>query len=145
MVSKMKTIKIKVGECQLMVPPIAFIDPSGTEAKFNTIRLGGAWAGRLSIGQTVGLVRAKDSEVYGFARVIGVDVCDLDEVIGDHAHRNHTVLHLPREQARSAIAKTLPKIYGAYITPDAVFSVIYLERADGALAEDGEERALTVS
>jgi len=118
-----------VKECAEYTYPIVFQDEQGTEGKFNTIRLGEAWSKRLKAGDRVALVN-KTGETFGFATVIVLQNGDKNEILQNHAYKNHLYLNkkMSKEEAGKHLIKRLPSIYGNLIASNNdKATVIYLE------------------
>jgi len=125
-----QTIRLK--ECGGYSYPILFVDPTGTDGEFNTIRLGEAWAGRLSPGVEVTLID-KPGNVLGTAVVERVHTGDKEEVIREHAYQNHLYVEsgMGQEEAGADLLRRLPSIYGNLIMKSNTrATVIYLKNKD---------------
>lgn len=114
------------------VQVIGFIPPvEGVEDEFNTFRLGGALAKRLSVGQEVFIMNEKTKVVFGRAIVQRVEVGKLRELCDEHAHGNHRELNNEVEGAGERLFVYLQKIFGPHIAPPTKKAcVIYLKRIE---------------
>lgn len=114
------------------VQVIGFIPPAeGLEHEFNTFRLGGALAKRLSVDQEVFLMNEKTKVVFGRAVVQRVEVGKLQELCVEHARFNHSELNNPPEGADVRLLAYIQKIFGPHIAPPTKKAcVIYLKRIE---------------
>lgn len=125
--SKRGIINVNVTQCREYRFPMTFLDQKGTDGSFNTIRLGKAWAERLSPEMEVGLLNRK-GEVYGIAEVISAEVGDKQAMLNHHAKNNHLVLTEKSGQVEK-IDSVLKRTVGAMVYDQcAHLSVIYLKR-----------------
>ena len=58
--------------CKDFTPALKFKPPllGFDQAKFNTFRMGTAWAKRLEVGSLVAIINAKTDEVFGYANLM---------------------------------------------------------------------------
>lgn len=118
-----------ITHCAMHQPVISFQAPFiGFESDFNTIRPGMAWSSRLTKGNIVGLLNAKNDELFGKAQVVSVDVGNIHDMLAKHAANNHLMLSQEADQ-QSKLMTVLSKIYGPRIINDqSTVSVINLKR-----------------
>ena len=113
-------------QCIGFAPPV-----TGVENDFNTLRLGAAFASRLSVGQEVFLLNEKTKVVFGRATVMRVEIGKLKELCDEHGQFNHTELANPSEGSGLRLLTLLQRIYGPHIALPAKKScVIYLRRIE---------------
>ena len=125
--SKQGIVNVSVTQCRDYRFPMVFLNQTGTDGSFNTIRLGKAWAERLSPEMEVGLLNRK-GEVYGIAEVTRVEVGSKQAMLNHHAQNNHLVLTEKTGQIEK-IDTVLKRTVGATIYNQCVnLSVIYLKR-----------------
>lgn len=120
-------VKGPVRRCDQYMPPLAFRNKRGTQGRFNTFRLGTAWAHRLTPGREVALVDA-DSEVFGVAKVTAVYSGSIEDMASMFGQENHMLLDAESFKTEDMI-KVLRSSYGNLIfkAHDSA-TVIYLER-----------------
>jgi hypothetical protein len=96
---------------------ISFIPPvSGVDHEFNTFRIGGFYATRLNVGDTVLLMNEKEKLVFGSAVVEAVDVGQLGEMCLIHGEENHTqIAEGGGSQSAERLYRVMSKIYGPQI------------------------------
>lgn len=111
---------------------IDFAPPmTGLEGSFNTVRLGGTWAKRLSGGERVLLVDKPHSLVIGIAVVEQVVVGKLNEIAPMHAAHNHNQKSLGSEGATERLIAGMKKRYGPHKVLDhSRVTFIYLRVID---------------
>lgn len=120
-----------VMKCSRMVPAFGFVSDVGLDDVSNTIRIGTAWAYRLQIGQYVALHSPKEG-VFGYARVIHVATGNIDQMLKDHAHANHTMFDTPVEEAPQQLGRWLSQNYGPRIVNETTtLTAIYIVRDHG--------------
>lgn len=108
------------------IPPVV-----GVEGEFNTFRLGGTMAKRLSVGQEVFLMDNKKKVVFGKAEVVSVEEGKLGELCLNHAHNNHTELGNDPADAPAGLYRYIQKLFGPHIVnPTKKACVIYLKRIE---------------
>lgn len=114
--------------CTDYQPVLAFKSMAGTENRFNTFRLGGAWTKRLQPGQRIGLIDAKLNKT-GEALVTDVHCGDKLLMLEIHAARNHLMIAKPHQDPAIELARLLRNLYGTGFFAKAGFlTVIDLER-----------------
>lgn len=119
---------IKIVECKDYVWPIVFRDTTGTDAKFNTFRMGKAWSERLKIGDRVGLID-KENQLYGIAIVENVHLFAKEKALVEHGSKNHLMLEEDEANAPKVLAKVLRNSYGGLVYGNNdLISVIYFTR-----------------
>lgn len=122
-----------ISECAGYRPHLTFRDETGLDGLFNTVRLGKAWHDRVTPGALVTLWHSKEDREIGVARVVDRLIGRYCDIAPDHAHRNHTQLHLEREGAEQRLMKVLTGSYGTtFMKPERMVSVIYLQREDAS-------------
>lgn len=111
---------------------IEFAPPmSGFEGSFNTIRLGGAWAKRLSGGETVLLIDKPNCKVFGRAIVEQVVVGTVCDLLPRHAAHNHNQKGLDTVGAPERALASMLKRYGPQMVRDnSRCTIIYLRLID---------------
>lgn len=104
-------------KCEKFRPPIGFQDPDGIEGSRNTLRLGGAWFDRVSVGQEVGLVSTKTGSLFGLATIGGKMMGPPSYILDSHAKYNHvfTGRRITKKKASEEMRAMMPKIYGPMI------------------------------
>lgn len=114
------------------VQTIGFIPPvAGVDKNFNTFRLGGTLAKRLTSGQEVFLLDEKTKIVFGRAEVLSVHMGKLRDMCDMHAHFNHRELANEPDGAADRLIAYMRKIYGPQIAVDNKrCTVIYLKRLE---------------
>lgn len=119
-----------ITECGTYRPKLVFRPPLiGLEDKFNTIRIGGAWAQRLPAGVTVSLWDSITDREIGLARVTASLAGRWDRVRNEHAPHNHMMLEHRAGDTPQLLHKVLTRCYGTtYFHDERNVSVIYLER-----------------
>lgn len=128
------SVELAVRTCRHYLLPIGFQKEVGLDSFFNTIRLGDKWARRFAEETEggkeliVGLVNAKKGTLIGKAKVAWVRTGSLESIAVNHGPDNHTVLELPEQDAIESVRSTLKKIYKLQMSPDSIFSAIYMER-----------------
>lgn len=121
---------IVIDDCSEYVPPIKFLDLTGTSSRFNTFRLGKAWAGRVRNGTVIGMVDER-SEVIGHARVEGLHVVTKKQAYKKYAKDNHIFVDqdISRARAGREMESLLPKLYGPlFVNNNSHITVIKLRR-----------------
>lgn len=126
--ARQEMIESRVLECAGYSTPIGFSDLTGLDSEdFNTLRLGSAWAKRVEDQQEVGLVCTKTGELVGRKKVVRVVVGPKDQIVKDHAYKNHLMLGKKKRTAAIEMAKKLPNIYGNLIYKNNdMMTAIYL-------------------
>ncbi|CAO3459985.1 hypothetical protein [Azospirillum argentinense] len=125
-----------IADCAGYRPAVSFRDDRGLDARFNTVRIGRAWAERVKKGAFVTLWHGPGEEPIGTARVLGSKAGVYREVAPLHARFNHTQLGLDPEGAEARLLKVLVASYGStFMTAERQVSVIYMERCDDAPQE----------
>lgn len=111
------------------IPVLGFIPPHiGLDQRFNTFRLGFAWAKRVTVGQEILLMDTKAMFVFGTAVVEAIHQGELLPMCVAYAADNHTQLNAG-EGAPGRLLAIMRKIYGPHIAPDRKkTTVIYLKR-----------------
>lgn len=124
-----------VSSCDNMVMPVGFEDKIGTDKKlFNTVRLGHNTAEKFRAGDPVALVDRK-GVVYGGGVVREAVKASKAEMLAQHAHMNHTQLHMDKANAPARLWGIVAKIYHKFMkTDEPVFSVLYIERDDSVVS-----------
>lgn len=123
-----KIVNLDTMACTDYQPVIAFKNLAGTEDRFNTFRLGGAWSFRVKVGQSIGLLDGKCNKV-GEAVIEGVHCGDKLDMLKAHAHMNHLMLAKPHEDPVADLARRIRNLYGTNFFANAeLFTVIYLKR-----------------
>lgn len=116
-----------IRRCDEFMPPLVFRSQKGTEAAFNTFRLGGAWARRLQPGMEVALVDGV-GQVFGTARVKSVYFGAIEDMAMMFGRDNH-MLRDRVEVVPQDMLKVLRQSYGNLIFKSHdTATVIYLER-----------------
>lgn len=125
--------------CAFFQPTITFKPKIlGVDDRFNTIRIGSAWSKKLHPGVVVALANSDNMEVFSKAEVEEVFIGPLYKMLEDHAHMNHSVLHVPREDAPKRLEQAIIKAYGEKVlegNPET--SVIYLRTIKDANSYTG--------
>lgn len=117
----------------MRVPVIGFVPPiEGVDAEFNTFRLGGTLAKKLTVDQEIFLMDEKAKEVIGRATVRRVETGKLGELCLLHASANHRELNHPEpNDAPKRLFEYLQKLYGPHIAKhDKKACVVYLRRIE---------------
>jgi len=111
---------------------IEFFPPmTGLENSFNTFRLGGAWAKRISDGDRVLLLDKRRSETFAEAIVGEVVVGKLAELAAVHAKHNHNQKALDEQGAPERLITAMMKRYGPNkCGENSRCTVIYLKVCD---------------
>lgn len=111
---------------------IGFSPPMmGFSGSFNTIRLGGAWAKRVSGGERILLMDIKNSAIFGSAVVEKVVVGKLNEVAIYHAANNHNQKDLDAGGAPERLIAGFKKRYGpAKCSDTSKVTIIYMRLQD---------------
>lgn len=111
---------------------VGFIPPvEGIDNEFNTFRLGGAYAKRLTVGDTIFLMDEKNKVVFGSAQVTRVEVGKLAELCRQHASTNHRELSNDAAGAPERLLTYIRKIYGPHIAKDEKKAcVIFMKRLE---------------
>lgn len=103
----------------------------GIEGRFNTFRLGGAWAKRIEAGETVLLIDAKEHQVIAKATVEGVVKGKLEDLAREHAAGNHNQQGLEPEGAPERLIAAMMKRYGPHRAGhNSTVTVIFLRMND---------------
>ena len=98
---------IVIDDCNEYVPPIKFLDLTGTSSRFNTFRLGKAWAGRVK------------------------NVVTKKQAYKKYAKDNHIFVDqdISRARAGREMESLLPKLYGPlFVNYNSHITVIKLRR-----------------
>jgi hypothetical protein len=114
------------------IQTIGFVPPvEGIDGNFNTFRLGGTLATRLTSGQEVLLLNEKTKMVFGRAEVLSVHMGKLREMCAMHARFNHRELANDADGAPDRLFSYLTKLFGPHIATDNKrCTVIYLKRLE---------------
>lgn len=115
---------------KLPIYTLPFAPPmSGFEGEFNTFRMSRGWAQRLNRGDKVLLFDAKQSIVFGEAKVLRVITGRLGELAVEHAAMNHNRKGEPVEGAPERLIASMQRRYGPRIAePGRWATVIYVRR-----------------
>lgn len=117
-----------VQACTEYQPVIAFKSFNGTEADFNTFRLGGAWSKRVKPGDTVGLIN-REGEKVGEALVKAVHCDEKSKMLDQHAHHNHLILASKHHNPPQELKRLIRNLYGPnFLEKASLMTVIYLTR-----------------
>lgn len=117
--------------CTDYQPVVAFKSFDGTEDRFNTFRLGGAWFNRVKAGQSVGLINREGIKV-GEAVVEAVHCGEKEEMLQAHAAANHLILAKPDCKPVTELKRLLRNLYGPnFLAKAELMTVIYLRRVNG--------------
>lgn len=123
-----KSANLETIACTDYQPVIAFKNLAGTEGRFNTFRLGGAWKFRVQPGQLIGILDGRCDKV-GEAIVEAIHCGDKLEMLNAHAHMNHLILAKPHEDPVADLARRIRNLYGTnFFAKAELFTVIYLKR-----------------
>lgn len=115
--------------CGLYVPVISFKDATGLCGAFNTFRRGAGWGNRLKLGQTVALWNLAAGERVGTARVDGIHIADLGDLLGRLAAMNHLMKASDERTAPERLHRILRQLYGStYAAASEKFTVVELVR-----------------
>lgn len=117
-------------QCGQFQPVLTFQSLAGMEGRFNTFRMGGAWARRVVPGTVVALMD-RSKTIVAHARVYKVDYGDKHAMAREHGASNHLILARGTRglTVEEAMLKVLRNVFGKLIfeaQPKA--TVIYLER-----------------
>lgn len=127
-------LQIKVESCATFTPALGFSVLTGLDApRWNTVRLGKAWAERLKPRQRVAIVDTTSRRIMRYMRVERAEAATLSQIVATHATRNHALVGraLSAEEASAALTKILQNAYGRnYAAPGKPASVIYLQSED---------------
>lgn len=131
-----KFVRLEAMSCNLFLPALGFSVLKGLDLEtWNTFRLGGAWAKRLSPGEDVAVIDTKNNRFVGMARVESVYLGDLDTLLAQHASANHAIIHeythegLRLEDAGDRLMRILKNAYGStYTHGERTATVIYLRK-----------------
>lgn len=124
-----KTQREGLKTCSKFLPILNFRSGKGMEGRFNTFRLGLAWANRLKIDDVVALQAG--TVIVGTARVTRVEAGEKSSVALCYADQNHNLLDagLTPSEAGEQMLKNLRRSYGKLIyEAQQSASVIFLER-----------------
>lgn len=118
--------------CGEFVPVIGFSVVQGLgRDRWNTIRIGHAWAARLKPGAQVAVMDLKRSALLRRMTVEAVYTGTVSEMCRDHGENNHAALEngWRGETARTQIARVLRNAYGSRFTTatDGKAAAIYLK------------------
>jgi len=119
-------------ECDTFLPIVMFVNPSGTDDEFTTIRLGKAWPKRVIPGTTVALFSKKNGR-YGVAKVTFCAVGDKHDMISDSLATNHLMLGLKESESElvTRLTKIVRNSYGNLIYKNNEYAtIIGLRRTD---------------
>lgn len=111
---------------------IEFAPPMlGLEGNFNTFRLGGTWAKRLTTGDKVLLMNKPQAAIFATAVVERVLVGKLCDLAPEHAAMNHNQKGIDVAEAPERLISAMKKRYGPHRCSDnSRCSVIYLRVSD---------------
>ncbi|WP_028449771.1 hypothetical protein [Chitinibacter tainanensis] len=118
----------RITECSDFLPVIAFQSDAGMTARFNTIRVGKAWAERVKIGTRVGLVSTKTGQIFGYGEVDAVYAGELQDVCDNFGADNHTLLGKEVDEPGKAIWRVLRNCYGNLAMQNKYATAIYMKR-----------------
>jgi hypothetical protein len=128
-----KTARVVIGQCAGFLPVLSFQDFTGLEGRFNTFRRGQGWANRVTPSGRVALFDLTGRALLGVARIEGVHVGPLGELLGEHAAMNHLMKARPEQEAPELLHRVLRRLYGnTYAAASEMFSVLSL-----SMEEDG--------
>jgi len=123
--------RVTIPECGTFVPVVGFTDPRGLDGEFNTFRRGQGWAKRAVIGGRVGLYDLAAGAMVGFARVEGIHVGVLGELLQERGAANHLMKTVPEERAPEELHRVLRRAYGTtYAAASETFCVIEMRREE---------------
>lgn len=125
---------LKVQSCGEFLPTLGFSVLQGLEGPhWNTFRVGGAWANRLTSGMKVAVADTRAGKIVRTMRVDRVHSGRLKDMLAAHAHQNHAIIseiednELHEHKAGARLLRILKNAYGTNIaSEDRVASVIYL-------------------
>lgn len=114
--------------CDEFMPVLKFQSLKGTDAGFNTFRLGKAWSQRLTPGIKVALLNARSKQIVGSAEVVALHVGEKHEMELAHGSNNHLMLNRIDIQ-KGDFSPLMRRSYGGLIYDNNRFAtVIYLNR-----------------
>jgi len=129
---------LKVQTCNAFLPTLGFSVLAGLDLDlWNTVRVGGAWAKRLTPGKIVAIADTKNKVMRDNMRVETVFTGTLSGMLDLHAENNHAIKDeistgkIKHHQAPSRLLRILKNAYGTNIAAeDRDASVIYLKKLD---------------
>lgn len=120
-----RSAKVTVSECGSYIPVISFQDMTGIEGVFNTFRRGAGWGRRVQVGDRVAIYDLTSNGLCGIAKVSGVYVGPLADMLSRHAAGNHLMKGKPSGEVEPLLAMIIRRLYGKnYGALDQEFSVI---------------------
>lgn len=129
--------------CALFLPTLPFQDETGLDGDANTVRVGKAWMSRLLLDQVIALYNVNQKLIFGLASVTELHTGGIDQMLAEHAHRNHLMLTTPPAEAAAILKAWQRQNYGPRIINDQTrLTVIYLRRLgveDAAAYLEGHE------
>lgn len=127
---------VKVTSCGMFLPTLGFSVLAGLDSeRWNTIRIGGAWAERLYPGREVAIADTKNGVILGTATVFKTVSGLLGELLEDHARLNHAILaeieesKITEREAPARLLRILKNANGSNIADEnRKASAVYLRR-----------------
>jgi len=125
--SRARQTLARTNRCMELVPILTFESPAGLAVPFNTFRRGPGSYNRLKPGQRVALWLKDDRRAKRFGKVTETYLGRLDDMLRDHAARNHLMLGSPPDDAPRLLGLELLQLYGRnYASIEKPFSVVYV-------------------
>lgn len=136
--------RVSITRCESFVPILKFSDTAGLSGEFNTFRLGGAWAKRVSVGDVV-LLQNGQGEAIDYATVCDTHIGSFSDMAHEYGVDNHLAINAEISGTPFDLAQVMTKLYGAHrFSLNSTVSVIELRRRDG-VGEEGEADLRRVS
>lgn len=136
--SRTERANVAVMSCESFIPTIYFSVRAGLSGKrWNTVRLGEAWAKRLQPGQVVAIADSRSQKVLHTMSVERVVTGTVEEMLRDHSVNNHAIIHEQDKRligsgakiAAERLGRILINSYGRnFATSDRRACAVYLER-----------------
>lgn len=114
--------RVAIRTCAAFVPALGFSVTQGLDLpRWNTVRIGGAWASRLRKGDRVAIIDSKAGAILRHMRVAYVECGKMERTLRDHALDNHAIQAKgisDRDQAATELRRILRSAYGTRIAGD---------------------------
>lgn len=117
-----------IKRCKVFSPYLTFSVLDGLDApEFNTARVYGAWAKRLSVGDKVYIYDSLNDEVLGTRTVTASISGDKQAMLKEHASKNHALINKNIANPAQELEKILIRSMGKnFYNNSQTLSVIYL-------------------
>lgn len=112
--TKIRQDAFVMSTCKSFLPIVLFVDTTGTDDEFTTIRLGLAWQKRVDNASRVALFSKKQG-YYGEASVTFVDGGLKEDIIYSGSRTNHMMLDFEGKDHFKSLCDIVKKAYGNLI------------------------------